>query len=148
MTRALGLGLCALILSATALMAEEKDAKFDAEKLIGKWTYVSGEKSGAKIDAAMLKDQKIAFTKESITLEGPAGKFVMKYTLDAKKAPVGVEMTMTESPFGAGAKAKGIIELKGDDLKFCYNYMEGDAPKEFKTKEGSNLHLFVLKRAK
>jgi uncharacterized protein (TIGR03067 family) len=72
----------------------------------------------------------------------------MKYALDAKKTPIGIELTMTESPFGAGATANGIIELKGDELKFCYNAMMGDAPKEFKTKEGSNLHLFGLKRAK
>jgi uncharacterized protein (TIGR03067 family) len=148
MKRAVSLGLCALVLVASGVTAEEKDAKLDADKLVGKWTYVSGEKSGAKIDAAMLKDQKVTFTKENITLEGTAGKFVMKYTLDAKKSPVGIEMTMTESPFGAGATAKGIIELKGDDLKFCYNYMMGEAPKEFKTKEGSMDHLFVLKRAK
>jgi hypothetical protein len=56
-------------------------------------------------------------------------------------------MEMTESPFGAGAMAKGIIEVKGDDLKLCYT-TEGDAPKNFEAKEGSNAHSFVLKRSK
>jgi len=71
----------------------------------------------------------------------------MKYTLDTKTSPVSLSMEMTESPFGAGAMSKGIIEVKGDELKMCYA-TEGDAPKKFETKEGSNSHLFVLKRSK
>jgi len=72
---------------------------------------------------------------------------VIKYTLDTKNSPVSLSMEFTESPFGAGAMAKGIVEVKGDDLKMCYT-TEGDAPKKFETKEGSNSHLFVLKRSK
>jgi uncharacterized protein (TIGR03067 family) len=144
----------AVVLAASPGAAqEEKDAKaekFDPAKLVGTWDYVSAEKNGAKADAESLKKQgNVTITKETITLKNEAGKFVMKYTLDAKKSPVGIEMEMTESPFGAGAKSKGIIELKGDDLKFCYNPDgDGAAPTEFKTKEGGSAHYFVLKRSK
>jgi len=71
----------------------------------------------------------------------------MKYRLDTKKIPVGLSMTMTESPFGPGATAQGIVEVKGDELKICYA-AEGEAPKKFEAKEGSNHHLFILKRSK
>ena len=126
---------------------EKKGDKFDAAKMVGTWTYESGEKNGEKLDKDHFKDSKVVVTKETITLEGPQGKFVIKYTLDTKKNPVGLSMTMTESPFGAGAMAQGIVELKGDELKICYA-AEGEAPKKFEAKEGSNHHLFVLKRSK
>jgi uncharacterized protein (TIGR03067 family) len=124
-----------------------KDDRFDAAKMAGAWTYESSEKNGEKLDKDHFKDSKVVVTKETITLEGPQGKFVIKYTVDPKKNPVALSMTMTESPFGAGAMAQGIVELKGDELKICYA-AEGEAPKKFEAKEGSNHHLFVLKRSK
>jgi uncharacterized protein (TIGR03067 family) len=133
-------------MSAPLIATDEKD-KFDSGKLVGTWSYVSGEKNGTKVDPENLKAGKVTFTKETITLESPQGKFVMKYTLDTKTNPVSLSMEMTESPFGAGAMSKGIIEIKGDELKMCYA-TEGDAPKKFETKEGSNVNLFVLKRSK
>ncbi len=135
-----------VLLAGSVLRADDKD-KFDAAKLIGTWTYVSGEKNGVKVDKDNLKSGSVKITKETITLDSPNGKFVMKYTLDTKSTPVSLSMEMTESPFGPGAMAKGIIELKGEDLKFCYA-TEGDGPKKFETKEGSNSHLFMLKRSK
>src|SRR5260370_40074233 len=144
----LWLGVSAFLLTAYSFAAaDEKGDKFDASKIVGTWTYVSGEKNGAKVDADNLKSGSVKITKETITLEGPNGKFVMKYTLDTQSNPVSLSMEMTESPFGAGAMSKGIIEVKGDGLKLCYA-TEGDAPKKFETKEGSNSHLFVLKRSK
>lgn len=142
------LGACSFtLLVGSILAADEKGDKFDAAKMLGTWTYVSGEKNGTKVDPENLKAGTVKITKETITLESPQGKFVIKYTLDAKKDPVTLAMEMTESPFGAGAMAKGIIEVKGDDLKMCYA-TEGDAPKKFETKEGGTSHLFVLKRSK
>jgi len=140
--------LGAVVLAAACVAAQADDkAKFDPAKLVGTWNYVTGEKNGEKVDPSHFKDSKVVITKEKITLEGPSGKFVLEYTLDAKKAPVTIDMKMTESPFGAGATAKGIVEVKGDELKMCYA-TEGGAPATFATKADSKLHLFLLKRAK
>jgi uncharacterized protein (TIGR03067 family) len=141
------LGACAFVLMIAPLAAADEKDKFDAGKLVGTWTYVSGEKNGTKVDPENLKAGTVKITKETITLESPQGKFVMKYTLDTKTSPVSISMEMTESPFGAGAMSKGIIEFKGDELKLCYA-TEGDAPKKFETKEGSNSNFFVLKKSK
>ena len=141
------LGAVAVVWWAGSLATADDKDKFDAGKMVGTWTYVSGEKNGARVDPESLKGGTVKITKETITLESPQGKFVIKYTLDTKTRPVSLAMEMTESPFGAGAMSKGIIEVKGDELKLCYA-TEGDAPKKFETKEGSNLHLFVLKRSK
>jgi uncharacterized protein (TIGR03067 family) len=138
-----------LLLAAGSLAAdgdkEDKADKFDAAKLVGTWTYVSAVKNGQKADADNIKDAKVTITKDTMTLEGGAGKFVMKYTLDTKKKPVTISMKMTEG--AEGATAEGIIELKGDELKLCYA-TEGAAPKKFESKEGSDHRLVVLKRAK
>lgn len=140
--------LGALVLATVTVTASAGDkAKFDASKFAGKWNYVSGEKNGEKVDPASFKDAKVTITKEKVTLESPGGKFVMEYKLDTKKSPVTIDLKMTESPFGAGATAKGIVEVSGDDLKMCYS-TEGDAPTKFATKADGKQHLFVLKRAK
>jgi uncharacterized protein (TIGR03067 family) len=128
---------------------ESKDSKFDKTKLIGNWKYVAAVKDGEKVDEARLKNQAVIISKETFTLKSPESTFVMKYEFDEKKSPVQVKFTMTESPFGAGSKAEGIIELNGDDLKICYAPMEGDKPPtKFEAKEGSKHFFFTLKRAK
>jgi uncharacterized protein (TIGR03067 family) len=123
-----------------------REDKFDPDKMTGTWTYVSGVKNGEKVDPDHFKDSKVTITKDTMTLEGPAGKFVLKYTLDTKKKPVTVSMKMIEGA-GEGSTAEGIVQVKGDDLTICYA-REGEGPTKFEAKEGSNHHLFVLKRSK
>lgn len=133
------------VLVADAQEKKAKEGAFDPAKLVGTWTYLSGEKNGEKLSKEHFKDAKVIVTRDKITLDGDSGKFVMAYQLDTKKNPVGLSLKMTESPFGAGATAKGIIAVQDDELKICYA-AEGEAPKTFAAKEGSNHHLFVLKR--
>ncbi len=142
------MGACAFVLMAYPLgvVGQDKEEKFDAAKMTGAWTYVSGVKNGEKLDADHFKGSKVTITKDTMTLEGPAGKFVLEYKLDTKKQPVTISMKMTEGA-GEGATAKGIVKVKGDEFTICYA-REGDGPKAFEAKEGSNFHLFVLKRSK
>jgi len=140
MRTTLALGL-AVVIGAPAV-AEEK--KFDPAKLEGNWEYKSGEKNGAKPGEDSLK-AKIKITKDTITVGEGDMLFEFKYTLDAAKDPVAIDMEMTKSPFGGGMKAKGIIGFDGDDVKLCYNAGEGDRPTKF---DGSKAHYFVLKRAR
>jgi hypothetical protein len=51
-----------------------------------------------------------------------------------------------KGPMGEGARTEGIIELKDGRLKVCSPPMGGKVPKDFSAKEGSGLHLFVLKK--
>jgi len=147
MKTAIGLIVCALFASSVTLVAQDKNGKFDPPKLVGKWQYVSGIKNGVKVEEDTLKKQAVIITKEKITLKGDE-TFVMKYELDAAKKPVTIQLEMLESPFGAGAKAAGVIELKDDQIRLCYAPMGEETPKTFDAKEGTKMHLFVLKRAK
>jgi uncharacterized protein (TIGR03067 family) len=141
------LGLISLGLLLGPAAAQDK-GKLDSAKLIGTWTYVSAEKDGKKIPTDNLKEGTVEITKENIMLKSPDGKFVIKYKLDETKSPVRISMEITEGPQGQGSKALGIVMLDGEQLKICYPAMGGDVPKDFSSKEGSGLHLFVLKRKK
>jgi uncharacterized protein (TIGR03067 family) len=146
--RMIGLvGLIAFGLLLGSAAAQDK-GKLDPAKLIGTWTYVAGEKDGKKIPAADLAKGIVKISKENITLESPDGKYVMKYSLDTAKSPAAIDLEITEGPQGQGSKANGIVALDKGQLKLCYPAMGGVAPKDFATKEGSGLHLFVLKRKK
>ncbi len=145
MRTALGLSVGLFFLVWGSLGAADEGDKFDANKLVGTWTYVSSEKNGQKSDADSLKESKVIIAKDKMTLEGSQGTFVLKYTLDATKKPVTIAMEMTEGA-GQGSTAKGIIEVKGDELKLCYSTSD-EAPKKFEAKEGSDNRLVILKRA-
>jgi uncharacterized protein (TIGR03067 family) len=143
------LALGAFVVLLSGLSAEEKDqGKVDPDKLVGTWTYVSGERDGKKVPEENLKKGIVEITKETISLKSDEATFVIKYSLDTKKTPCGISMEITKGPQGEGAKAEGIISVSGDTLKLCYAPMGGDAPKEFSAKEDSKLHLFVLKKKK
>ena len=145
MRKASWMALCALVLGIAPLGADDKETKFDPAKLVGDWTYVSGTKGGEKANADSLKN-KVVITKETITLTGDQ-KFVMKYDLDSNKKPVGIKLKMTESPFGAGAEAVGIIGFDGKELKLCYDPEGKKAPEKFESTKENKAHLFVLKKA-
>jgi uncharacterized protein (TIGR03067 family) len=121
-------------------------AEFDATKMVGTWTFVSSERGGEKAGQDRLKS-KVVLTKDVLTIKGEDGQFVMKYKLDTSQDPVSIEMTISESPFGAGATAKGIVDFKDNLLRICYDDQGGKAPEEFASPAGSVQRLIVLKRA-
>jgi uncharacterized protein (TIGR03067 family) len=147
MKTATALLACALCGALGQLGAQDKAAKLNPAKLVGKWEFVSGIKNGTKVTEESLKKHVMTITKDTITLKAE-DTFVMKYDLDTSQKPAGIKLEMLESPFGAGAKSEGVIEVSGDQLRLCYAPMGEDAPKTFDAKEGSKMHLFVLKRAK
>ena len=129
------------------LFSLARDTKpIDAAKIVGTWNYTSGMKDGAKLAADHFAGQTVTITEETFTLQA-GEKFVMKYDLDAAKDPASIQFTMTESPFGAGAKANGIVRLKDGVLSVCYSPEGGAAPEKFDAADGSGHFLFNLKKA-
>jgi uncharacterized protein (TIGR03067 family) len=146
--RAIALLGAGLMLSMNGVCVAEEAGQLDPAKLVGTWVYVSGEKDGKTVPAEQLAKGSVEITKETITLKSPESEFVIKYKLDTAKQPCRIAMEITKGPQGEGSKSDGIIALKDGELKICYPAMGGDAPKDFATKEGSGLHLFVLKPKK
>ena len=122
----LAVGLAIFVL-APVTAADKDDGKLDPAKLVGTWTYVSGEQNGKKRTADELKKGTVIITKETITLKSEDGSYVLKYTLDTKKSPARISLEITKGPQGEGSKSEGIIELKDGQLKLCYAPMGGDA---------------------
>jgi uncharacterized protein (TIGR03067 family) len=117
----------------------------ESEKLIGTWSYVSGEMEGDKVNAEGLQKSSVIITKDAITLKDEDAEYLIKYHLDTQKKPWAIAMEITAGPSGQGSKSTGIIELQGDELKFCYAARGGPAPTEFAGKKDSGNHYFVLK---
>lgn len=128
-----------------AWSASAQDKAFDAKALEGSWSFVSGMKAGQKANEESLKGE-VTVKGDTMTMKMGEGSFVFKLTFDGKKTPVEVDMEITDGPIGKGEKGKGIIELKGDELKLCYPAPGGtDRPTKF---DGEKNHLFVLKKKK
>ncbi len=140
--------LAALAAAVAPAIGGEKGKKgsLDPAGLTGTWVYVSGEKDGEKISGDALKKGTVEITKDTIKLKSPEGEFVIKYALDAARKPAHIKMEIVKGPQGEGAKAEGIIGMKGKELVICYPAKGGEAPTAFATKAGSGLHLFTLKR--
>jgi len=139
--------LSVLLVVAAIARAEDKP-KFDASKLVGDWTYVSGEKGGAKIDKKNLEG-KVVVTKDTFTVPSgdPAKPFVMKYTINDKVSPPTIDMTITAGPV-KDAKAVGIITIEGEEVKLCYVDGTEKRPTKFESTKDNKAFYFVLKKAK
>ena len=121
------------------------ETPLEPKMLVGKWTYTKAIKNGGTRTAEVLADQSIKITKDSWTLNGPM-KFVMDYKIDTKSKPNKIKFTITESPFGAGMSAGGVIKMERDQLVVCYSPM-GKPPTDFAAKAGSGHHAFFLKKS-
>jgi uncharacterized protein (TIGR03067 family) len=141
------LGFAILIALVSPVLADDKKAdKFDAEKIQGDWSVTEGKKAGAALGDDAKKGT-YTITKDKITLKMD-GKtmFAFDYTLDTKTDPVSIEMTISEAPDASfkGSKAKGIIQIKGEEVHLCYAPM-GDRPMKF---DDEKAYTFTMKKAK
>ena len=152
-TFALGLGLIVLLGTSGWSDDKKEEKKTDTKaetKLEGKYTLVGGKRNDKPIDDESKKAE-YTFTADKVTIKGKDTSFVMSYKLDPKTNPMEIDMEIVDGPDGTkGAKAAGIVELKGDTLKLAYS-MDKDKddklkrPKNFDGKEGM---AFEFKKAK
>lgn len=129
---------------------EEKKAEvkpFALKDLEGNWVLQAGMKAGEKVPGDLAKYE-FTFKDDTMTMKLPdiAEKFTMKLKVDPKKTPIEVDIEITNGPLGKGSLAKGIIELKDDICKICYEKNNGpDRPTTF---AGDKYFLFELKKKK
>ena len=118
----------------------------EAEKLVGSWKLVRGLKNGEPLAEDRLSVSSLDVSKETFTLNA-GEKFVMSFNIDAKASPPSIDFTMTESPFGAGATAPGIIQQLGEkQFILCYAPTGGDRPAGFASTKDTPTFLFVWSR--
>ncbi len=148
------IGLVVIATAAVAGLATAGDAKKDLDLLQGNWKVVSIKESDP------VKTPTEEFVKEmAVTVKGDVMKFTargettvtMKIRLDATKTPRTIDCVLQDGP-NKGKSEPGIYKIegagKGATLTMCANDAGKDRPSMFATKEGTNISLIVLRKAK
>jgi uncharacterized protein (TIGR03067 family) len=119
----------------------------ELEKLSGTFEVVLFEQDGKRFAAAELRTMKVV--QKGARWRFHVGDEVTEGIdrFDPGKTPKTVDATYTSGSL-KGKKVLGIYEIEGETIRFCYAEAGKDRPKEFATKAGSGLTLFVLKRLK
>lgn len=128
--------------------AEDKPAKLDPAKLLGKYVDIEGVKDGEKADPDRLKGQFVTVTKDIFKIEGdlPQQTFEFAYKLDATKTPAEIDLEIQYPEDLKGNKARGIIAFDGKTLKLCYHKDDKDRPKAFSSTADNGYFLWTMKK--
>ena len=134
-----------LVLSFTSA-ARGGDAK-DGDALQGTWLPATAELAGKPFPDEVRKSIKLVVKDDKYTVT--VGKQVDQGTVKLKPSakPKEMDITGTEGP-NKGKTILAIYERNGDTLRVCYDLSGKNRPKEFKTKEGTQLFLVTYKRQK
>jgi uncharacterized protein (TIGR03067 family) len=122
--------------------------KKDLDNLKGSWSATAMEVGGQKAAEADVKNSKIIFDGEKVTLVEGDKKKPATFKLDASKKPATMDITPTEGP-EKGKVTKAIYMLDGDTLKIAMALDEkSQRPTAFSTKKDTPVCLMVFKRDK
>src|SRR5207244_4283778 len=119
----------------------------DLEKLSGTFVVITFAENGKKFEGDDLKKMKVV-------QKGAAWKFWYGEEITEgedkvfpDKTPKEIDSTYTNG-LNKGKTVKGIYEIDGDTVKYCWAAPTKDRPKGFASKEGSGHTLMILKRTK
>jgi uncharacterized protein (TIGR03067 family) len=126
---------------------KDYDDRVTMAGLEGTWRGDSGEDNGQAIPAAQLQNSKLIFKGgNSATLIDAGHTQIITYRADATRRPAQLDLTMIDGPM-KGQTILLIYSVEGDLLKLALTSGKlGVRPTEFKTGQGSNLRILVLKR--
>ena len=132
-------------LASPASMCRGADA--DKDELLGVWIAISMEINGKPAPAKEVVRTRFTFNGKTLLLrhakdEGKADEGT--YKADAKKSPKQLDITIKKKTL------HGIYEIKGEELKVCYETGEKaeNRPTKFATNPEAEEVLIVLKRQK
>jgi len=138
--------------AALAAGTEQAAAAVTAAALEGTWKPTSSERGGEPQNAEEMNRHALKFDGDKFAILRDGESFISgTYKVDAAKQPAEIDMTIdqAENAEDNGKVVRGILELSGDDLKWCTGGPRTEQrPTEFKTAEGSRLMLVTFKREK
>jgi uncharacterized protein (TIGR03067 family) len=125
--------------------------KDDLAKFEGTWKVQSATLGGEEVPPEAAEKMEIVVSGTTIAIKdadraGKDGKpEEASFKLDPSKKPAHIDLTPTKKD--DKRTVQGIYEFDGDTLKLCWN-KHGTRPTEFASKPGTDMGMFVLKRAK
>ena len=141
-------------LAAATEKPENPPAADDKKKALeGTWHPIKAVQGGQPEPQDENDRYRVKFEGENFTITRD-GQALMKgtFTLDAEKKPNTIDMKVnenTDNPDDVGKTLLGIIEVSGDELKWCFVPPDrGERPGEFESPEGTPRMLVTFKREK
>jgi uncharacterized protein (TIGR03067 family) len=127
----------------TLVRASDKSAP----DLEGTWKPVTAELAGKKYPQQILDTMTLVLkdNKWRVVVEGKNDEGTFKH--DPSKSPKTMNITGTNGP-NNGKTYLVIYELKGDEMRVCYDLTTKSRPTEFATKPDTMLYLVTYRREK
>jgi uncharacterized protein (TIGR03067 family) len=119
----------------------------EARDTDGTWKPVTAELAGKPWPKPLLDSMKLILKDDRYTVEIGEQKDEGTVKRDPSKAPKRMDITGTKGP-NEGKTFLTIYELKGDELRVCYDLGGKERPTEFATKPNSQLFLVTYRREK
>ena len=132
--------LLAVLFASTSVVVGG-DANKELKKFAGTWSVVSADKDGKPAPEGKIANARFTFKGDKLTIaEGGEVKDEVTIKIDPTKKPKQIDVMVR------GKEHPGIYKFAGKQLTICVG--EKERPTEFKSAEGSQAMLIVLKRAK
>ena len=136
----------AWLFAGTVLRGEEPVP--DIKQLQGTWEVVEFTANGKVIPEKGRQGMKFEVTDTTMHMSARGREASFQIKLNTSVTPNTIDYTALEGTFKDKTNY-GIYELKGDELKLCMHNKDADKPPTaFKSVEGDNVALFVLRRVK
>ena len=117
----------------------------DMKQMEGTWKPQSAELAGKPYPQKILDTMKLVVKGETYLVEVAGQPDEGQTKLDPAKSPKAIDITGTKGP-NKGKTFLAIYELKGDELKVCYDLSGKSRPTEFATKADTLLFLVRYRR--
>src|SRR5579859_6816094 len=129
--------LLPFIITLLAAADAAQDAiKKDLDQLQGEWSMVSGASNGQEFDEQVFKTAKrVCKANETTVTVGERLILKAKITLNPAKEPKHIDYDVLDGDT-KGRIIRGIYEIDGDMVKFCFTAPGGERPDDFTAKAG------------
>jgi uncharacterized protein (TIGR03067 family) len=119
----------------------------ETREMDGTWKPLSAEFAGEKWSQKLLDAMKLILKDGKYTVEDGGQSDEGTVACDPAKSPKTMDIKGTNGP-NKGKTFLAIYELKGDELRICYDLSGKSYPTEFATKAATRLFLVTYRKAK
>ena len=119
----------------------------DARQMDGIWKPVAAELAGKQWEKEILDSMKLILRDDKYTVQVGDQSDEGTVKRDPSKSPSTMDIMGTKGP-NKGKTFLVIYELKGDELRVCYDLSGKSRPTEFATKPATSLFLVTYRRVK